>query len=390
MNIDQIRKDTLHCKNLIHFNNAGASLPTKFVNEAIIDFIREEEATGGYEMQDKYAEHLKGVYREIAKLIKSDEDEIALTDSASTAFSKALYSIPFKAGDEIITSEIEYSSNYLNYLKVKKDKGINIVTISGKGDAVIDLEKLEAAISKKTKLIAVTHMPTSSGAIAPVVEVGKIAKAHGILYLVDTCQSMGHYPTFVDEIACDFLTGTSRKYIRGPRGLGFLYAKKTVYKQLDPYMIESLGATWTSKENYDLNHTSKMFETFEKPYGFVMGLQAAVKYANDIGIHNIWQRTKELSSKARQRFAEIEGLRMHDGEGGELSGIVTLTIENKSSEEIHAELMRNRVNSSICRPFSSLTDMEAKGLSSCNRLSLHYYNTEEEIERVADILQNIK
>jgi len=390
MNIAQIRKETLHCEDMIHFNNAGASLPTKYVNEAIIAFIKEEEATGGYEMQDKYDHEISGIYRELARLIKSGSDEISLSDGASTAFSKALYAIPFQAGDEIITSEIEYSSNYLNYLKVKKDKGIIITTIPKAEESPIDLEKLEQAIKKKTRLIAVTHMPTSSGAISPVAAIGKIAKAHNILYLVDTCQSIGHYPTFVDDINCDFLTGTSRKYLRGPRGLGFLYANKRVYEKLDPYMIEATGAAWKSKEHYDLSYTSKMFEAYEKPYGFVMGFKAAVKYANDIGIDKIWERTKMLGIKARSAFSNIEGVQIHDGGGQEKSGIVTLTIKNKSSEEIHSALQKQKVNSSICRTMSSLTDMESKGLMSCNRLSVHYYNTEEEIERVAYILQNIK
>lgn len=390
MNIDKIREDTLHCDNFIHFNNAGAALPPKSVNEAIIAFLKEEEATGGYEMEARHAESIDQIYKEIAKLIRCQSDEIAITDNASTAFSKALYSIPFQEGDEIITSEIEYSSNFLNYLKLKRDKGINIITIPVGENGPIDIQKLEDSISKKTKLVAVTHMPTSSGAIAPVGAIGEITKQHDILYMVDTCQSIGHYPTFVDELHCDFLTGTSRKYIRGPRGLGFLYARKSIYKDLDPFMLEAMGAEWQSTDSYELNYTSKMFEAFEKPYAFMMGLQEAVKYANNLGIENIWSRITDLSTYARSLFAQHKELSLQDGKGKELSGIITLTIKNKSSLEIQEELKRNKINISICKPFTSLTDMQNKGLDSSCRLSLHYYNTKEEVERVNDILQNIK
>jgi selenocysteine lyase/cysteine desulfurase len=390
MNIDQIRKDTLHCEDFIHFNNAGAALPTKYVNEAIIKFLKEEEAIGGYEMEAKHTESISQIYHEIAKLIRCQHDEIAITDNASTAFSKALYAIPFSAGDEIITSEIEYSSNYLNYLKLSKDKGIKIVTVPVDERGPIDVKQLEASISKRTKLIAVTHMPTSSGAIAPVKEVGKIAKAHDILYLVDTCQSIGHYPTFVDELHCDFLTGTSRKYLRGPRGLGFLYARKSIYKSLDPFMLEAMGANWKSKEAYDLNYTSKMFEAYEKSYALMMGLQEAFKYTNSLGIENIWGRINELGTYARSLFIQKEGLQLQDGNGEELSGIITLTIKNKSSEEIQKELSKHKVNISLCKPFTSLTDMQRKGLDASCRLSLHYYNTKAEIESVSDILQNME
>jgi selenocysteine lyase/cysteine desulfurase len=390
MNIDKIRKDTLHCEDFIHFNNAGAALPTRYVNEAIISFLQEEEVTGGYEMEAKYAESIDQIYTEIARLIKGGSDEIAITDNASTAFSKALYSIPFQEGDEIITSEIEYSSNFLNYLKLKREKGINIVTIPMAENGPVDVQKLEKAISNKTKLVAMTHMPTSSGAIAPVKEIGELTKASGILYLVDTCQSIGHYPTFVDELHCDFLTGTSRKYIRGPRGLGFLYARKSIYKDLDPFMLEAMGANWKSTERYELNYTSKMFEAFEKPYAFMMGLQEAVRYANNLGIEEIWSRIQGLSTYARSLFVQNRDISLHDGNGDELSGIITLTIKNKDSLEVQRELSEHKVNISVCKPFTSLTDMQSKGLDSSCRLSLHYYNTREEIERVNDILQNIK
>ncbi|GLR15812.1 aminotransferase class V-fold PLP-dependent enzyme [Portibacter lacus] len=390
MDIDKIRKDTLNCENIIHFNNAGASLPPRIVNQAIKAFLTEEEYVGGYEMAAKHTEDINGIYTEIAKLIRSEVDEIAITDNASTAFSKALYAIPFSPDDEIITSEIEYSNNFLNYLKLKNDKGVQIITIPGNDQGPVDIELLKKSLSKKTKLVSITHMPTSSGAIAPVAEIGEITKNHGAFYMIDSCQSIGQYPTYVDEVHCDFLTATSRKYLRGPRGMGFLYANKNIYPKLDPYMLEAIGANWESEQKYELNYTSKMFECFEKPYATMMGFQEAIRYANELGIENIWKRIKSLAEFAREKFRNIEGVTIQDGPGHEWSGIITLTSNKNTSEEIHQHLQAHKVNSSICLPFTSLSDMNNKNIDSSNRLSLHYYNTKEEIERVAHILQNLK
>lgn len=381
MNIEQLRKDTPHCNDLTHFNNAGAALPSKFVNESILEFLEAESRIGGYEIVEERAKQIGEFYTEAAALIKASPDEIAITDSASTAFSKAIFSIPFKLGDKIITSELEYGNNFLNYLKLKKEKGIEIITIRGNEASPISIEELKNAIDSKVKLIAITHMPTSSGVIAPVKEIGKIAKENGILYLVDTCQSIGQFPVYVDELQCDFLNATSRKYLRGPRGLGFLYVRKRILASLDPFSFEMLGAEWKSQERYDLNYSSKMFETYEKPYAFLIGFSAAIKYANQLGIENIWQRISYLSNYLREQLGNVSGVKLYDGSGLR-SGIISFTKDGVDPFKMHKELQDKKINSSVLYQFTSLLEMQKKNLVNGNRLSLHCYNTKTEINKV--------
>lgn len=389
MNIDQLRNDTPGTSFVTHFNNAGASLPTQYVNQAIISYLHEEETHGGYETADKYADKIKELYSNMANLIHADSDEIAITENASTAFSKALYSIDFHDGDEIITSEIEYGNNFLNYLNLRKRIDIKIITIPGTEDSAFDMELFLNSINPKTRLIAITHMPTNSGAIAPVEQIGEIAKIHNILYLVDTCQSIGHYPVYVDKIHCDFLTGTSRKYLRGPRGLGFLYVKKDILPQLQPAMLEMDGAQWNSSQDFHMIYSAKMFEVWEKSPALLLGMNEAVKYLLDIGIENVWSRINHLGRKLRNGLTDIKGIQLHDGPG-ELSGIISLTHNRYNVQEVKKQLKEYRINSSISGKHSSFSDMNKKGLEAVNRLSVHYYNSEQEIEKVLEVLNKLK
>ena len=238
LNIEQLRNETPGTQSVIHFNNAGCSLPTKETVDVITEYLQLEAITGGYELKDKYQSILDQFYTEAAQLINASDDEIAITANASDSFNKAIYAIPFQKGDIVLTSEVEYGNSYINLLKLKEDKGIKIQIVPNDEHGNIMLEKMEAMISPQVKLIAFTHIPTNSGLIVDAEAVGAIAKKHNILYILDACQSVGHIPVDVEKIQCDFLTATSRKYLRGPRGLGFIYVKKEVLKKLNPMSLD--------------------------------------------------------------------------------------------------------------------------------------------------------
>lgn len=389
MSIEKWRNDTPNCESMIHFNNAGSSLPVQAVNQAIIGYLEEEQSVGGYELEAKRRSELDEFYSEVATLIHAKPSEIAITDSASTSFSKAIFSIPFIEGDEIITSELEYVNNFLAYLKLKKDKGIKIKVISGNGEDPIFLDQLEEAINSNTKLIAITHMPTSSGVVAPIEKIGEIAAKHEILYLVDTCQSVGQYPLDVRKIKCDFLTATARKYLRGPRGLGFLYVNEKVLDRLEPPSLESGGARWQDEASYKLNSTIKMFENYEKSYALVLGFKESVKYINRVGIEVIWQRIQELSQYFRDQLLTIDGVQLYDGNAVR-SGIIAATKAGLTPQTILKDLTDNKVNAWVSKSDYSVLEMGRNNLEATLRLSLHYYNTQEEIDKVVDLIRTIK
>ncbi|MFT5833837.1 MAG: cysteine desulfurase/selenocysteine lyase [Cognaticolwellia sp.] len=383
MNIDKIRKDTPGSKFVTHFNNAGASLPTQQVLDATQLFLEQEAITGGYRFAEEEAEVIREFYVEAAKLIHAKPSEIALTQNASASLNLALYSIPFERGDVILTSEIEYGNSYLNYLNLKERKGIEIRVFPMDEEGHFDLEKFESYIDEKVKLIAITHIPTNSGIVAPVEAIGGIAKKYDILYLVDACQAIGQFPFNVEKIGCDFCTATSRKYLRGPRGLGFLYIRESVMENLSPVFLEMLFADWQSETGYQLNRSAKMFETWEKPYSLMVGFTAAIRYANELGMEHIWERIQYLADYFRKQLERVEGVTVHDF-GAVKCGIVSFTKSEVSPQKIQQYLQSLEINTSVSARFSSVLDMDRRGLVAVNRASVHYFNTEAEIDLLVD------
>ncbi|MFK7950343.1 MAG: aminotransferase class V-fold PLP-dependent enzyme [Saprospiraceae bacterium] len=385
MNITQIRKDTPGTQRLIHFNNAGASLPTRHVLEAVQDFMHREAMTGGYRFMAEEADAINEFYTQAAQLINASPDEIALTQNASSSLNLALYALPWEKDDVILTSEIEYGNNYLNYLKLEKDKGVKIRIFPLNENYHYDLNTFENYIDDKVKLIAITHIPTNNGMIAPVEAIGKIAKKHNILYMIDACQSIGHLPFDVEKIGCDFSTATSRKYLRGPRGMGFLYVRKPIIERMNPVFLEMLYADWQSETDFQLNKSIKMFECWEKPYALIAGFTAAIRYANDVGMDNIWQRTEEIAIYLRQKLQTVKGITIQDI-GKNLCGIVTFTMEGTTPEILKKHLHQFNINTSVSGRFSSVIDMDKRGLSDVLRVSVHYYNTKEEVNKLINCL----
>lgn len=246
--IQQLRAETKGTANKIHFNNAGASLPPDVVVDTVISYLQEEALIGGYEAEAKYKDRLDAAYTSIATLLNAEADEIAIVENASTAWGLAFNGITFKPGDEIITSEMEYVTNVIGFVHVQQTQGVNIKLIPNDEQGNFSLKAFEQAISPKTKLIAITHIGSSTGGMMPIVEIGKIARRYHILYLLDACQSAGHVPLDVKEIGCDMLSVTGRKYLRAPRGTGFLFVRKEIQDNLklffvDGFTTQSVSAT---------------------------------------------------------------------------------------------------------------------------------------------------
>lgn len=388
MDIDKLRNETPGVRHRIHFNNAGASLMPLPVIDRVIEYFKEESRFGGYETAAKYEDEIQGIYKSIAGFINCDPSEIALLQNATEAWDKAFTSISFKKGDKILTSEAEYASNYIPFLQIKKKQGVEIKVIPSNECGEIDLESLGNQIDDKVKLISLVHMPTNGGLINPAEEVGKIANRNGVLYLLDACQSVGHYPVDVKKIGCDFLSATGRKYLRGPRGTGFLFVKKSLLKSIEPFILDMLGATWIDKDNYRVREDARRFETWESNYANKLGLKEAVDYAQSLGIQNIWDRITSLSANFRGRLSELTGVNVMDL-GSERSGIVCFTVKDRSPEEIKNKLFQNKINVTVTDMNSTLLDMKKRNLDFLVRASLHYYNTEEEISEFIITLRGL-
>lgn len=389
MDVARLRAETPGCAKVVHLNNAGSALPTQRTLDATLDHLRLEAEIGGYEAAAREHDRIEAFYPSVATLIGARPDEIAFIENATRAWDMAFYSLAFAPGDRILTCRSEYSSNYISYLQVARKTGAEIVTIPDDTHGQIDVKALAERIDGRTKLISINHVPTQGGLVNPAAEVGRVALAAGVPYLLDACQTVGQIPIDVAAIGCDFLSATGRKYLRGPRGTGFLYARRETTAHLEPIFLDNHAARWTGATTYEVRPDARRFENWERYYGGVLGLAAAVDQANALGVDAIWTRIQALSTTLRQRLARIPGVTLTDL--GEVKcGIVTFTVDQSNHDAIRTALRARDINVSISTKFSSRLDMDGRGLETVIRASVHIYNTEDELDRFVAALQTVR
>ncbi len=388
ININKVRQETDGVQKVIHLNNSGASLMPNIVRDSMLHYLDQEALYGGYEIAEKYIEILDEVYELAARFINCYPDEIAITESATAAWTKAIQCIPFQKGDKILTSEAEYASNFISYLQLKERKGIEIVVVPSDPFGRISIEELERLIDDNVKLIAITHIPTNGGLINPVEEVGEIAAKYNIFYLIDTCQSVGQLPIDVQALKCTFITATGRKFLRAPRGTGFLYVNKKQAGHLYPVDLDLYSATWTSKTSFTVREDAKRFELFETNKGAKLGLASAIRYALDLGMENIWQRIQMLANYTRQQLSQLN-IEILD-RGNNNCGIISFRVKDKDPIKLMMLLREQQINISKSHRNSTLLDMDKRNLVTINRLGVHYYNTKEEIDTFIKALSKLK
>jgi len=392
------RQDTPGCSSVIHLNNAGASLVPQSVLRAVTAHLEREAVQGAYEAADAAAPELEAAYGHVARLLGAHPRNIAIVENATVAFFQALAAFDFQPGDVILTTRNDYVSNQLAYLSLAKRRGVQVERAADLPEggvdpqSVRDLLRASGAASGakgrggRVRLLAVTWVPTNSGLIQPVEALGQIAEEAGVPYLVDGCQAVGELPVDVARLRCDYLSSTARKFLRGPRGIGFLYVSDRALARGDfPLLLDMRGADWTSADAFALAPDARRFENWEFAHSLVLGLGEAARYALEVGVEPTGLRARQLAADLRVRLAAIPGCRVLD-RGRELAAIVTVEVAGHSAPDLVKLLRKQRINVNASLRDYAVIDMDQKQVQSALRASPHYYNTDEEVCALVDAL----
>lgn len=381
IDIEKIRAETPGIEFSTHLLACGSSLMPNNVVDAITQHTQLEALMGGYEAEAKKADELNNIYDIVAKHIGANSYEIALMENSTVAWSHAFYALPLNSGSKILTSEAEYAANYVAFLQRAKRDNLIIDIVPSDESGTLDINALESMVDEEVGLIAISWIPTNGGLVNPAEKVGQIAKKYNIPYLLDACQAAGQMSIDVEKIGCDFLAATGRKFLRGPRGTGFLYIKDKWLSIIEPVMIDHFGAPWVSKNTYELRKDARRFETWENSYALRIGLGEAITYAEEIGIDLIHERVQLLARLNRKLLSEVKNVQVRDI-GTEQCGIISFSIEEeKDPKKIVDQMSEAGFTIGSVDPESTLIDSEKRKLPTLLRMAPHYYNTEEEIEK---------
>ena len=390
LDLQRVRADTPAAARRAFLHNAGSALMPVPVVRAVQQHLELESEIGGYAAADAQAEPLDAVYGQVASLLGAAPEEIALTENATVAWQMGFYALAqdFRPGDRILTAQAEYAANYVAFLQVAKRTGAVIEVVPSDEAGELDPDALERMIDDRVRLIAVTWVPTNGGLTNPAEAIGRIARAHGVPYLLDACQAVGQMPVDVETLGCDLLSATGRKFLRGPRGTGFLYVRKALLDRLEPPMIDHFAAPWVGRDEYRLRDDARRFETWENNYAARLGLGAAVGYALEIGLDPIMARCRLLAGRLRDGLREVRVVTLRDL-GRSPGAIVSFTVADVPAEQVVARAASAGIVIGVSGPASTLLDAEARGLPPLVRASPHYYNTEEEIDLLVELCRSL-
>jgi selenocysteine lyase/cysteine desulfurase len=372
----------------IHLNNAGAALMPTPVVKAIEEHLKREVVMGGYEAEDATQADIQGAYEAVASLVQSSARNIAIVENATVAIAQALSAFDFQSGDVILTTRSDYISNQLMYLSLAKRHGVRVVRADDLVEGGVDPESVRALIKReRPKVVVLTWVPTNSGLVQPAAAVGVICKELGTPYIVDACQAVGQIDIDVNALHCDFMGATARKFLRGPRGIGFLYVSDhALASGRAPLYIDMQGARWREADKYELVADAHRFENWEFAYALVLGMGAAAQYAHSVGMKTIEERVHKLAATLRTKLEQLDHVRVLD-RGEHKCGIVTAEIAGQDARHVVKRLREEAINTSATLREWAVLDMDDKKAQSAVRLSPHYYNTETELNIAVSALE---
>ncbi|MEV4316442.1 aminotransferase class V-fold PLP-dependent enzyme [Actinocrispum sp. NPDC049592] len=377
IDLGAVRADTPGCHDLIFLDNAGSSLPPAPVLAAVQSHLAREAVVGGYRAAAERRSSLEEGYSVLASLLGCSPTEVAFTDSASRSWLLAVDALGLQPGDRALVPEVEYHSNALALMNL----GVSISVVPSDASGAMDLAALESMLDPSVKLVSLVHVPTNGGLINPVSSVAALAHSVGASVILDACQSLGQLPLSFESLGVDAITGTGRKWIRGPRGTGVL----AIRSSLRPRLVDGRGALWDSPSTFTLEKDAKAFELWEYSVADRLGLIEAARYALNLGVSSIASEISSRASLTRSLLSAIPGVAVHDL-GRSLAGIVSFSVDGMPAETVRDRLWDLGVAVSVTYDTSTQFDMTRRGLHSLVRASPHYFVSPDQIhEFVAKI-----
>ncbi|AUM16159.1 MULTISPECIES: aminotransferase class V-fold PLP-dependent enzyme [Rhodococcus] len=380
LDLQRARRDTPGCFDRVFLDSAGSSLPPTPVLETTVAHLRREAEVGGYVAAAERADDLAAVKTSIARLIGAEAPSIALVESATRAWASFFYSVPLRAGDRILLTRSEYASNAVSALQRARATGATVETMPTDALGRIDVDALTRTLDERVKLVSVVHAPTNGGLVNPVREVADAAHAVGALVLLDACQSVGQLPVSVPEFDVDALSATGRKWLRGPRGTGFLYVRPRLVTELEPAVLDLHSAQWTAPGEYRLADDATRFELWETNVAARLGLGAAVDYLLDLGVDAVTEAVAYRAEHLREGLGRIPGVAVRDL-GKEHSGIVSFTVDGWEPPRLREALAAEAITVTVSGRGSTLLEMSARRLESVVRASPHYFVSPADVDR---------
>lgn len=391
IDVEAVRRQTRGVLSVTHLNNAGSSLVPSPVMDTVVGHLGREEEIGGYEAAEEAADRLEGVYSSVARLIGAGSNEIALTENGSRAWSMAVYSFPFVPRTRLLIGRTEYAGNVIALRHLARRNDLEIVVLDDDPHGQVDVEHLQQELERgNVAMVALTHVPMANGLVNPAAEVGRRCRAAGVMFVLDACQSVGQMPLDVQSLGCDVLAGTGRKFLRGPRGTAFLYVRASVLERLEPAMLDGHSAVPTGAGGLEVRGDARRFESWESSAAGRLGLGRAVDYALALGLDAVQERVVGLAEQLRSELAAVPAVTVHD-RGITRCGIVTFSVKGSDARNIRMRLADRRINVSVAPlPFPQI-DSSPSGTRQVEemvvRASVHYYNTETEIQRLVGFLR---
>ena len=384
------RADTPGTAHVNHLNNAGAGLMPSPVLDAMQRHLELESRVGGYEAAEARDRELADVYDAVGAVVGAPARNIAIVGSATAAFVQAMSSFDLRPGDAIVTTRCDYVSYQITFLALAKRLGVRVLHADDLPEGGVDPESVRMLLRReRCRLVHLSWVPTNSGLVQDAEAVGRVCEAEGVPYLVDACQAVGQLPIDVARLRCDYLSATGRKFLRGPRGIGFLYASDRAMARGDhPLFVDMRGADWTAPDEYRVADSARRYEDWEFPYALVLGLGAAARYALEVGIGTAQQRAWAHARRLREGFAAVQDVRVLD-RGASPCAIVTLAIAGRDARDLAADFVRRGINVNATLREYGQYDFAEKGVDTALRVSPHYYNTDGEIDQAIEMLKDL-